>query len=159
MTIRTAVMTAGVERAAQDHVTLRRRFRGLLSSRLGSARRARSFQGPEDVLALEIAQNALTWAALDRLGVVEGTELTLDFFYETGGPEADQELAAFLRSEAGYEVVVESDGVAGRTPSMPLSATALDAWVATMLRWSWEHGGCAFAGWTATVRRSTAAGA
>ena len=152
MTIRTAVLTGGVERAAQDHVTLRRRFGRLLSSRLGSARRAGSLHAIDDVLALEIAQNARTWATLGRLGVVEGTELALDFFYETGGPEADQELAAFLRSEAGYEVAVEPDGVTGRTRSMPVSAAALDAWVATMLRWSWEHGGCAFAGWTATVR-------
>jgi hypothetical protein len=150
--IRTAIMRGVLEAAAQDRVTLGRRLGRLLSFRLGSARRAGSLQAIDDVLALEIAQNARTWATLGRLGVVEGTELALDFFYETGGPEADQELAAFLRSEAGYEVAVEPEGVTGRTPSMPVSAATLDAWVATMLRWSWEHGGCAFAGWTATVR-------
>ena len=82
------------------------------------------------MLALELAQNARTWATLQRLGVGDGTELALDFFYET-----------------------EPDGVSGRTPPMPLSTAVRDEWVVTMLRSSREHGGCAFSGWTATVSR------
>lgn len=53
----------------------------------------------EDVFAREVAQNARTWAALTRLGVRDGTELRLDFFYETTGAEADHELADFLEQE------------------------------------------------------------
>ena len=108
---------------------------------------------PDEVLALELARNARTWAALERLGVGDGTELALDFFYETAGPEADRELAAYLRREPGYEVVIEPDGVSGRTKPMSLSLASLDEWVVTMLRSSREHGGCAFSGWTATVSR------
>ncbi len=106
---------------------------------------------PEELIGREIAQNAKTWAALMRLGVRNGTRLPLHFFYETGGPEADEELAEFLRHDAGYEVTIEPDGVSGRTPPMPLSSAALDAWVWTMLCASHMHGGAAFAGWTATV--------
>ena len=106
---------------------------------------------PEELIGREIAQNAKSWAALVRLGVRNGTRLPLNFFYETGGPDADNELAEFLRRDAGYEVTIEPDGVSGRTPPMPLSSAALDAWVWTMLCASHMHGGAAFAGWTATV--------
>jgi hypothetical protein len=54
---------------------------------------------PEDLLPGELVQNATTWAALRRLGVRDGTELPLTFFFETAGAEADHELAEFLRGE------------------------------------------------------------
>ena len=106
---------------------------------------------PEDALAGELAQNARTWAILRRLGVEEGTELPLDFFFETAGPEGDAELAAHLREVAGYDVVLEPGGVKGRTEPMGLSPAALDEWVLAMLQTGCDHGACAFAGWTATV--------
>ncbi len=106
----------------------------------------------EEVLAREVAQNVRTWAALTRLGVRDGTELRLDFFYETTGAEADQELADFLEQE-GYEVTIEADGIKGRTRPMALSPARLDDWVLTMLCAGNIYGGCSFAGWTATVAR------
>jgi hypothetical protein len=107
---------------------------------------------PDALIERERAQNARTWEALGRLGVSEGTELSLSFVYETGGARADRELAAFLRS-AGYEIAVEPDGVTGRTEPMALSLAAIDAWVKRMLHAGYEHGGALFAGWTATVSR------
>jgi hypothetical protein len=108
---------------------------------------------PDEVVARECARNRLTWAALARLGVAEGTELALDFFFQTAGADADRELAAFLDAEAGYAVVIEKDGVTGRTSPMPIGPTALDQWVESMLHAGYEHGRCAFSGWTATVVR------
>jgi nucleotide-binding universal stress UspA family protein len=113
---------------------------------------------PDEVIAREVAQNTQTWEALGRLGVRAGTELTLEFVYETGGPEADRELAEFLRGEAGCEVEVESGGVSGRTAPIPVSPAALDEWVARMVFAGHEHGGCIFDGWTATVSAGSARG-
>jgi hypothetical protein len=146
--IRIAAVSAGVgEQVAQGYPAVW----ALGDGAAGTVRSSRSH--PDEVLAQELDRTARTWATLERLGVGEGTELALDFFYETAGPEADRELAEHLRSEPGYEVVIEPDGVSGRTQPMSLSAAVLDEWVATMLRSSREHGGCAFSGWTATVSR------
>ncbi len=124
------------------------------------ARRQSRFEGaaraschPEELLVREFAQNAKTWTALQRLGVQEGNEIALDFFFQTAGPDADRELAEFLGSVPGYRVVVEPDGVSGRTRPMAVSAMALDDWVRAMLYAGFEHGRCPFAGWTATLSR------
>ena len=66
--------------------------------------------------AREIAENAVTWKALTRLGVRSETELSLEFVYESGGPAADRVLAEFLRREQGYEVEVAAEGIAGWKP-------------------------------------------
>jgi hypothetical protein len=105
---------------------------------------------PDEAIGAELAQNRRTWAALERLGVRQGAELPLHFFFETAGPEADRELAGYLR-EAGYTIVVEDDGLAGTTPPMALGPEAIDDWVRGMLYAGYHHGGCVFAGWTATV--------
>ena len=110
---------------------------------------------PEDVLRAELEQNAQTWELLRRLGIEEGAVLALDFFYETAGPEADAELAEYMRDEAGYHVVVEPCGLKGRTSPMTLGLAALDEWVLSMLQAGCDHGACAFAGWTATVARES----
>ena len=99
----------------------------------------------------EVVQNANTWAALQRLGVREGSEIALDFFFQTAGPAADHELAEFLTSLTGYQAVVEPDGVSGRTPPIAVSPSALDEWTRAMLDAGFEHGRCLFAGWTATL--------
>ena len=104
-------------------------------------------------LLLHLRRNAETWDTLERLGVRDGTELPLRFCFETGGREADENLAAFLRIEAGYEVSIDRDGVSGSTRPMALSLAAIDTWVARMLDVGYEYGGCMFAGWTATVSR------
>jgi hypothetical protein len=100
----------------------------------------------DERLEQECEQNARTWAALLRLGVTAGTELALTFHFT---PPC-QELAEHLR-EGGNRVVLEKDCLTGWTPPMALCPAALDDWVAEMLRAGDQHGGCAFAGWTATV--------
>jgi len=106
---------------------------------------------PDEVIARELVQNAQTWEALLRLNVLEGSELVLEFVYETAGEAADRDLAEFLRSETDYEVQVESVGVTGQTKPIPVSLSVLDEWVRTMVLAGHVHGGCAFGGWTATV--------
>jgi hypothetical protein len=96
-----------------------------------------------DLLARHLAQNARTWAVLERLGVCEGDELSLAFAFRGGGTA----LADHLRGELGYTAEVEVEGVSGCTTPMVVSPRALDEWVAEMLRLG------AFSGWTATVRR------
>jgi hypothetical protein len=118
------------------------------SERATTASRVRH---PDEAIGAEVAQNGRTWAALERLGVREGAELPLQFFFETAGEEADCELAGFLRSEYGYRVEHEPEGLACTTPPMRLGQAALDDWVREMLYAGYQHGGCAFAGWTATV--------
>jgi hypothetical protein len=92
---------------------------------------------------------------MQRLGIEEGAEVALDFFYETAGPESDAQLATYLRDEAGYAVMLEPGGIKGRTTPMPVSLALLDDWVLSMLQAGCDHGACAFAGWTATVSRET----
>ena len=141
-----------VRRALLDSLRLARRF-VTARRQAGAEVAAQASWHPEDLLEREFAQNAKTWAALQRLGVHEGSELPLDFFFQTAGPDADRKLAEFLRSLAGYQIVVEPDGVSGRTRPMAVSAMALDDWVRVMLYTGFEHGRCLFAGWTATVVR------
>lgn len=118
----------------------------------GSASRARTWDADE-LIALEIAENARSWKALARLGVREGAELPLEFVYESGGPAADRVLAEFLRTDRRYEVEIAPEGITGWTLPMPLSPSALDEWVTQMVLAGREHGGCAFDGWTATISR------
>lgn len=148
----------------RGRVGLARRFRGLraLAVRRDAVRAvpvAYSRRHPDEVISAEIAQNAKSWAALSRLGVRDGDELPLVFYFETAGSRADRELARFLRREAGYKIVIEPDGLTGWTPPIALGRAALDDWVRKLLYASYAHGGCVFAGWTATVpvgRRSVA---
>ena len=42
----------------------------------------------------------------ERLGVCEGTELALDFSFASAGPDADRELAGYLR-RLGYRAEIE----------------------------------------------------
>jgi nucleotide-binding universal stress UspA family protein len=106
---------------------------------------------PDEVIARELAQNAQSWEALVRLDVREGSELVLEFVYDTAGQAADRKLAEFLNSEIKYKVQVDSAGVTGLTRPMPMSLAALDEWVRTMVLAGHVHGGCSFGGWTATV--------
>ena len=92
---------------------------------------AYSRRHPDEVISAEIAQNAKSWAVLRRLGVRDGDELPLVFYFETAGSRADRELAGFLRSEAGYKIVIEPDGLTGWTPrshsAVPRSTTGSEA--------------------------------
>jgi hypothetical protein len=106
-----------------------------------------------EIVARELRRNDETLAILRRLGVAESEMLPLSFVFESGGAEADRELAAFLAGEAGYDVVVEPEGVSGRTKPIEMSADALEHWVRAMLRAGYWCGGCAFGGWTVALRR------
>lgn len=108
----------------------------------------------DEVIARELAQNAQTWEALERLGVAEGSPLEVEFCYESAGPAADGKLAAFLRGEGGCTVEVEADGVTGEARLPEATRELLDEWVRKMVVAGYEHGGCMFDGWTATVPAS-----
>jgi hypothetical protein len=108
---------------------------------------------PDEVVARELRRNDETLAVLRRLGVGESETLRVSFVFETGGPQADRELAAFLANEAGYEVSVDPEGVSGRTKPIEMSSAALELWVRAMLRAGNWCGGCAFGGWTVAVCR------
>jgi hypothetical protein len=104
-------------------------------------------------LQRELAKNASTWRALERLGVQSGQELPVHFYFESAGTLADRRLAGFLRAELGYDAEADSDGVSGRTAPFELSPELLDRWVYEMLLAGYQCGGCRFAGWSATVTR------
>jgi hypothetical protein len=108
---------------------------------------------PDEVVARELRRNEETLAVLRRLGVGETEMLPLSFVFETGGAEADKELAAFLAKDAGYEVWVDPEGVSGRTKPMEMTSGALELWVRAMIRTGSWCGGCAFGGWTVAVSR------
>ena len=112
-----------------------------------AARPAAAVAQETDVLAAHRAQNARTWSVLERLGVREGTELALDFSFASAGPDADWELAGYLR-RMGYRAEIEPGEVRGQTQPMPVGLDALDGWVASMLAAS-----STFSGWSATIRR------
>jgi hypothetical protein len=121
---------------------------GVIEVGFPAAERPVALRAPvDDLLAKHLEQNARTWAVLERLGVREGTELSLAFAFEACGAAEDQALADRLRNELGYTAEVDEDGVSGSTTPMLVSPAGLDHWVASMLRLG------AFSGWTATVRR------
>jgi hypothetical protein len=97
----------------------------------------------DDLLAKHLAQNARTWAVLERLGVQEGSELSLAFVFAGGGAA----LADRLTHELGYTAEADAEGVSGCTTPIAVSPRTLDDWVSAMLRLG------AFSGWTATVQR------
>jgi hypothetical protein len=100
----------------------------------------------------ELAKNAATWKALERLGVRTGEERPLHFYFESAGARADRRLVDFLCGELGYDAEADGDGVSGRTPARALSPEILDRWVYEMLI-AGHQCGCRFAGWSATVSR------
>jgi hypothetical protein len=101
-----------------------------------------------------LAKNAATWGALERLGIREGQELPIHFYFESAGALVDKRLAGFLRSELGYDAEADADGVNGRTPPLTLSPELLDRWVYEMFLAGYQCGGCRFVGWSATVTRA-----
>ena len=108
----------------------------------------------DDMLERAFAVNRRTWGALALLGVRAGDMLPLHFFFETAGEAADRELAAFLCCETDYDVVIEADGVTGRTRSMPVSPATLDDWVRGLVVIGHDHGfGRGRSGDVETLRR------
>jgi hypothetical protein len=114
---------------------------------------ARVAEATDDLLPREIERIEENLAVLRRLGVSESTELPVSFVYESAGPEADTELAAFLMGETDYRVTIEPEGVSGITTPIVMSVERLASWVSAMLRAGAMNGGCAFGGWTVAVCR------
>ena len=87
-------------------------------------------------------------------GVTEETQLELDFFYMSGGSDADEELDDYLTGRTDYDVQACASrqyGVTGSTQPTKVSVQVLDEWVAWMVRAGYEHGRCKFDGWGAAV--------
>lgn len=121
------------------------------TDRVGISRRTGMWGEESEVVRRELARNAATWAALRRLGVDTGTELSLTFVYQTAGARHDRHLADHLRSEPALSVEVDAGGVTCWTRPLPVSPEALDRWVTRMVRAGRDHGGVVFSGWTAAV--------
>jgi len=112
----------------------------------------------EDILGKQLTMNRQTWAALQKHGVTEDSQLRLDFSYNARSHEAADKLCALLREQTDYEVQVESDGsllrrtwrVEGKTQKTAVSPAILDQWVTWMVSAGKEHS-CEFDGWGTSV--------
>jgi len=102
--------------------------------------------------------NRETWAALQKHGVTEDSQLRLDFFYNAPNRRAAEALVALLQEQTDYDVHAVSTGslihrrwrVEGATQSTSVSAEILDQWVTWMVAAGREQA-CEFDGWGATV--------
>ena len=95
--------------------------------------------------------NRTTWGKLKEHGVMEESELRLDFFYVAESLSNAERLAAFLRAETDYEVTARANAVTGTTQATTLSLAISDEWVKWMTLAGWENGRCEFDGWGAEV--------
>ena len=113
----------------------------------------------ENLLSQQLMMNQQTWAALQKHGANEQTELRLDFSYNAPTREAAETLQRFLQVETDYDVRVESDGsflrkswrVEGTTQPTTVSPQILDEWVTWMVLAGKEKGECDFDGWGTSV--------
>ncbi len=106
---------------------------------------------PDEVLTQQLAMNKATWAELQRNGVTEETQLSLDFFYEAPDNESAEALTQFLRDETDYDVRHDNSSVSGSTQDTTVSQEILDEWVTWMVLAGHEKGRCKFDGWGAAV--------
>ncbi len=113
-----------------------------------------------DNLSRQLAMNVETWAALQRHGVTERTQLRLDFSYDAPSRAAADKLIAILRAETDYDVgEPQSSGsffsrkfvVSGTTQETSVSLDILNQWVDWMVAASLQSEGCVFDGWGAQV--------
>jgi hypothetical protein len=96
-----------------------------------------------------------TWRLLQRNGVDEYSELTLNFFYETPEEEKALALLTHLKAETDYELDIACKGflrkrwrVSGTTPASSLTLNLLNDWVRHMVL-AGARFGCGFLGWSA----------
>jgi hypothetical protein len=113
---------------------------------------------PEEIVAKQLAMNNQTWAALQKHGVTEETELRLDFSFNAPSRKATDDLYAFLIAETDYEVRIESSGsflsrkwrLEGTTKRTRISKAILDQWVMWMVN-AGTTACCQFDGWGTSV--------
>ncbi len=112
----------------------------------------------EDILQKQLAMNRQTWAALQKHGVTEESQLRLDFSFNAPNREAADRLCTLLRDQTDYDVKVESDGpflrrrwrVEGSTRNTAVSPAILDQWVTWMVS-AGKDRACDFDGWGTSV--------
>ena len=110
------------------------------------------------ILAHQLAMNRETWAALQRHGVTEQSQVRLDFTYLAPDRAKAVALEALLREQTDYEVSVQSQGslfrrtwtVTGSTRATSISPEILDQWVRWMVTAGKERE-CDFDGWGTSV--------
>jgi hypothetical protein len=112
----------------------------------------------EGTLTRQLQMNPATWEALQKHGVTEESQLRLDFFFNAPSKPKAEQLAAFLRTEIDYDVVIgqhKKKGllakpgwtVEGKTQPTSASLEILNDWVTWMVGAGAEHGACQFDGW------------
>lgn len=105
-----------------------------------------------DYLKEQLARTRATWARLRQHGVIDGSELQLDFFYTAPTSTRAAELKRFLEEETDYEMRVTADRdqwiLQGHTQRAPLSLAMVEQWVDWMVTAGLRFE-CAFDGWGA----------
>jgi hypothetical protein len=112
----------------------------------------------EKILAMQLAMNRQTWAALQEHGVSEQTQLRLDFSYNAPSRQAAEAMVALIEDQTDYDVRVESSRsflrrkwrVEGTTQKTAVSPEILDQWVTWMVTAGKERV-CDFDGWGTAV--------
>ena len=104
------------------------------------------------MLERQLAMNVQTWAALQRHGVTEATDLRLDFTYDAPSRAAADKLVKLLRDETDYDVAEpqQSDSgyvVTGTTQVTQVSLAILNQWVEWMHAAGLQSDCCEFDGW------------
>ena len=112
------------------------------------------------LLAKQLVMNEETWAALQKQGVTERTELRLDFSYAPSSKANAAALAKLLKEKTDYEVRTEHAGllnrkqaVSGTTRATTISKVILDQWVDWMVTAGIQCG-CEFDGWGTEIPES-----
>jgi hypothetical protein len=111
-----------------------------------------------ELLGHQLVMNGQTWAALQRHGVSEATELRLDFTYHAPSEASARSLHAFLVAETDYDIEVPPGdsgsagrwSVAGKTQPTTVSHHILDQWVGWMIAAGLQHH-CEFDGWGTSI--------
>jgi hypothetical protein len=105
----------------------------------------------EQILDLQLRNNADIWAQLQEHGVDEDTKLLLGFSYLSPGRDEAERLVSFLVDETDYEVESRTENdkwfVFGVTQPTAVSSELLDRWVEWMVAAGAAEGPCAFDGW------------
>ena len=100
----------------------------------------------------QLAVTRATWARLRKHGVVNGSELQLDFYYAAPTSAHATELMHFLQEETDYEMHVTAHEdhwlLAGQTKRTAVSLRIVEQWVDWMLAAGLRFG-CVFDGWGA----------
>ena len=112
----------------------------------------------QSILEKQLAMNRQTWAALQKHGATEESELRLEFFFNAPNRKAADRLYAPLQELTDYDAKVISDGpflhrkwrVEGTTQNTKISPAILDQWVTWMVT-AGKETSCDFDGWGTSV--------